>query len=389
MTRTAEALVTPELLVWARETARIPDHVAAQKLEVGFTLFKMWEDGGERPTFAQLKKIAWLYRRSVAVFFLPQPPSEPPPPTDYRRSEISGMTESSDLAFAIRSAHSRRDVALDLAVALGEEPLHFRLEAKRSDGASSVSLALRGALGVSVDEQFAWANAYAAFRGWRAAVERLGVLVFQFRGVEVSEARGFSIDLRPYPVAAINISDAIRARSFSLLHEMTHLLLGDGGLCDFHEGSASDDEHFCNVVAAETLVPREPLRSALAAMSRPAATSWRLDDIGYLSRRFWVSDEAMLLRLRELGEIEEGHGWGLWRALRDRRGEAKKPGFPRRVDVALAVAGPAFANLVFDGVHRDIVSLSDASDYLDLRVKHFPALEDALVSTRATAEGDE
>jgi hypothetical protein len=70
------------------------------------------------------------------------------------------------------------------------------------------------------------------------AVEDLGTLVIQTRDIEIGEWRGFSIVECPYPVIAANSSDWHRPRIFTLLHDLVHLGLQAGGLCDLHEAPA-------------------------------------------------------------------------------------------------------------------------------------------------------
>ena len=60
------------------------------------------------------------------------------------------------------------------------------------------------ALWLGIDTQMEWPNKWRAWHAWRAAVETIGVLVFQFPKVPLGEARGFSLLRFPLPVAAVN-----------------------------------------------------------------------------------------------------------------------------------------------------------------------------------------
>jgi Zn-dependent peptidase ImmA (M78 family) len=60
----------------------------------------------------------------------------------------------------------------------------------------------------------------------------------------------------------LNGGDAQVGRTFSLLHELCHLILRDGGLClpgDDRIREETDLEALCNRVAGATLVPAESL----------------------------------------------------------------------------------------------------------------------------------
>ena len=75
MARSIEALVKPEMLVWARESAGLPPQVAAKKIGIKSEKLEMWEKGEIRPTVAQLRKAASVYKRPTAAFYLPRPPA--------------------------------------------------------------------------------------------------------------------------------------------------------------------------------------------------------------------------------------------------------------------------------------------------------------------------
>jgi len=86
---------------------------------------------------------------------------------------------------------------------------------------------VRVALGVDREAQQSWSqDPYAPLRGWRDAVEALGVLVMQQGPVAVDEMRGFaSIEPESLPAILLNSKDDPRARAFTLLHELGHLAL--------------------------------------------------------------------------------------------------------------------------------------------------------------------
>ena len=251
MARSPKAIVDPALLVWARTTRRLEIEIAAKKLQVPPARLEAWEAGEASPSVSQLRKMADIYRRPLAMFFLPAVPVEPAEPHDFRRVQgAEAAALSAELSLAIRKARAQRETALELALSLGEEPRTLDLRVETSDAPEDVAAELRGLLGVTLDAQFATRNPHESLRLWRSAFEARGILVFQAGGVDVQEMRGFSVPGEPYPVIVVNSKDAPRARAFSLLHEATHLLLDEGGLCDFHEGPGTPQiEVFCNAVA--------------------------------------------------------------------------------------------------------------------------------------------
>ena len=77
--------VQPTLLSWARESAHLSlDDVAAAFKKPVYEI-EAWESGAKSPSYAQLEKLAYsLYKRPLAIFFLPTPPIEPKPEVEFR-----------------------------------------------------------------------------------------------------------------------------------------------------------------------------------------------------------------------------------------------------------------------------------------------------------------
>lgn len=86
MSRSTKALIKPELLVWARESAGMEISLTAKKLNVSEDKILDWESGSKHPTVKQLRKAAKVYKQSFAAFYLSEPPKVfRPPVKDYRR----------------------------------------------------------------------------------------------------------------------------------------------------------------------------------------------------------------------------------------------------------------------------------------------------------------
>ena len=76
MKREPVAGIQPEIFRWARTTCGLSVADVAQMLKRPSEEIEAWESGEEAPTYPQLEKLAYqIYKRPLAVFFLP-PPSE-------------------------------------------------------------------------------------------------------------------------------------------------------------------------------------------------------------------------------------------------------------------------------------------------------------------------
>jgi Zn-dependent peptidase ImmA (M78 family) len=371
-----EAIINPELLVWARDSASLSVEVAAKKAHVRPDLLAEWESGAARPTVNQLRLLAEAYKRPLAVFYLPKPPKSFDALRDFRGTSATTVKESPALAYEIRRAYERREIALDLLDELGETTSSAKLAAHKTSQPEEVASALRAILGVPLARQRQWNSEYTAFTNWRDAIEDVGILVFQTTGVPVGEARGFSISIQPLPVIAINGKDSYAGRIFTLMHELAHLALREGGICDLNEHGL---EVFCNAVAGSLLVPSEALLADAEIESAVKPRTWSEETIQRLSREFRVSREVIVRRLLTIGRATTSFYELKRRAYAAEL--AKRPqskGGPPPPVLAVARAGKFFTGVVVRSYTEGRITSADASDFLSLKLRHLPEVMKAL-----------
>ena len=85
-----EALVTPQLLQWARERRKLLLEEAAGKLSVNPDKLEKWEQGLGTPTFKQARNLAEKLYVPFGYLFLSTPPIEELPLPDFRT--VAGAT---------------------------------------------------------------------------------------------------------------------------------------------------------------------------------------------------------------------------------------------------------------------------------------------------------
>jgi Zn-dependent peptidase ImmA (M78 family) len=385
MARSIPALVKPALLAWARERSGIRLEEASAKAKIDVALLRAWEDGTEQPSIAQVRKLGEIYKRPLAVFFLQEPPHDFDAQREFRRLPgVTQQNESPEMRLALRTALFRREAARELYEQLGEPIPTFDAQVDPSENSERVGMRIRELLDVSWETQLEWPTAYAALNAWRAAVEKLGVLVFQSGDMEVDEMRGISITHGPLPVILLNSGDAPHGRIFTLLHEFAHILLANAG----HETSSLEGqrkpedqklERISNRFAAAALLPRAQF---LGEVERyPLAAQGDEESLRRLAlRRLKVSPETILRRLVELGRTRVSTYRTVRREWQQRswysppQGEG---GPPLEVRI-IASAGRPFVSLVLDSYKRNAVSSSDVSDYLGMQLKYIGRLSKQL-----------
>jgi Zn-dependent peptidase ImmA (M78 family) len=375
-----EAEVEPAILAWARSNAGLSIEEAAHSLQTKPERVLAWEEGERHPSMAQLRKMAATYKRLLSDFFLPAPPQDDPIPHDFRRlpGEVAHHY-SRALRYQLRLARQRREIALDLAAELEADlpmlpPVRLELGADPERAGAE----LRALLRVTLQTQRTWRNPRASYNAWRAALESAGTLVFQVTGVRPAEMLGFSLSDRPLPVIGVNRKLHLNSRTFTLLHEFTHILLERSGICDIDDSVQRPPEEqrpeiFCNAVAAAALVPRDALLAHPLVSPFPRARDWSEDELGSLGREFGVSNEVILRRLLTAGRTTPdfyGRRRAAWGRLFDTSDTASDPDADYKRNMPQEVIsdlGRPFTSLVVDSYLNSFTSLSDVSRHLGLR----------------------
>lgn len=392
------ALVKPQLLVWARERSRVRIEDAAKAANVSVERLSSWErdEDPALPTVSQLRLLAAKYRFPLAVFYLPEPPRDFAPLRDFRRlPDAEEDTITPNLAFHIRSAYERRELALELFEELGDRPKTFPLKATINDDPEEVGQALRDFLNADNTGQKNAARQNRAFDFWRRRMEEHDILVFVISGphfsVELSEMRGFAIAKPDLPVVVVNGRDYSQGgKSFTLLHELAHIILGESaisnGVAD-DLGTTTEEqriERFCDAVAAAALMPRDLVSSFMQAHGT-GEREWSDLELRTISRAIGVSREALLIRFVSL----KSASWDFYQEQRERFREEyrqaaeeksqkeKKPIAIKRPIMLMSWNGRGFTRLILRSYYDQRITLSEASSYLGAKVKHIPALERA------------
>lgn len=393
MARSVDALVNADILRWARNSAGFDLEDAARKLGVSSDKLAAWEEGSARPTIKQLFRLSNVYKRPATAFYLPEVPRKPTLQYqgDYRRLPgVANDEPSPNLIFALRRAEYRRRAAIDLhkdlALDIPDIPFLLSLDDDVEEGAREIRRFLDVPDEVQIEQ---WRKPNDAFNGWRAAIESVGVLVFQAQAIDILEMRAISIRERPLPFVLLNSADAINGRVFSLLHEFIHIVLRAEQRTDStRPAEAQQLEIFCNAVASAVLMPKHLV---VGIVEDRVEKSIDAEFVAGAAEALNVSREALSRRLVTLGYSDEA----FYRAMRMRyleeyreerarkRSEDKDVRIPYAVKIVNTV-GYHFSQLVLDGLVSDRITAKDAADFFGASAKHLPNIETLVERRKAT-----
>lgn len=369
------------MLVWARERAGLSVGQVGSALGKSADVIASWEAGTSAPTYVQLERLAYgIFHRPIALLFFPEPPSEPDPHQSFRTLpdfEIDDL--SAETRFRIRQARAIQLTLAELAERVNPSPRFILrdLQVVASDPATAARH-VREFLTIDLKTQRSWRSSRQAFLAWRAAVEGAGVFVFKdtFSQRDVS---GFSLYDSEFPIIYVNNSTAKARQTFTLFHELGHLLFHTNGVTKRDDryiralsGKPREIEVFCNRFAADFLVPEAGL----------AAEDLTPDDqnIARLARIFNVSREVILRRLLDRGlvtRVEYEAKAKQW--TDDYFDRASDEGGGDYYATRASYLSDAYTRLVFHRYYQGAIDIQDLARHLDVKIANVSNFEQAVL----------
>jgi len=392
-----EALVKPHMLKWIREKSGFDLFNAAKRIGIKPERLKEWEEGNRKPTIKQAIKMAEIYKRPLSLFYLNEPPKDFQVAMKDFRTLPPGLpgTYSPALLLEQRIAVSRRNLVMDLLGESISSDFPFLGTVSLESDPEKVGQNIRQRLNIDWKTQKKCKYESEALNWWGEAIENINVLVFhtnhQGNTVELEEARGFSISEPRFPVIVLNSKDSNSGRIFTLLHELVHLMLNEGGVCDCREHAVGEHirqvEMFCNHTAGAVLVPFDVLMKHEVVIEHRAQGKrflWEDAEIEALSSDFSVSNEVLLRRLLIFGLTSERFYQSKRKEYLERweriKKEVQSKGHPPHYRMKLRQLGKPFARTVFTAYYDRKITLSDVMDYIGVKTGVLKKMEVAAYS---------
>jgi Zn-dependent peptidase ImmA (M78 family) len=250
--------------------------------------------------------LASAARIPFGFLFLAAPPEEKLPLPDLRTVGSSPLSQPSvDLLDTVRNTLLKQSWYQEYLKQQGQQALDFVGSISVDAPVKQVAKAMHTVLQVDKKARTGTGDEY--LTALIAAADRGGILVMRNgvvgnntrRRLDVSEFRGFAVADQIAPLVFINNADALKARLFTLAHELAHLWIGSSGISSLPDSASRREERFCNAVAGEFLAPEDEFRKAWDGRA-----DWR-ENIGRLVSIFHVSNLVIARRARDLGFIDE------------------------------------------------------------------------------------
>ena len=220
------------------------------------------------------------------------------------------------------------------------------------------------------------------FTELKSHLEQKSIFVFltsKYKGwshVDNRAFRGLSMTHEVMPIIIMNDLDSRKAQSFTLIHELCHLIRGDTNI-DGENTADSKIEKWCDKLAGEILMPA-------SSSIWEYLTDTNLSEIKKLAKRFKVSPYAVLVRLRQLKKIDQQTYLSCESKLKQEYEDQRKKlqnksgGLARnRTREIKKQFGNTFVNAVLSAWRNQEITLHKATKLLGLkRPQQFLELED-------------
>lgn len=371
--------INPDRLAWCCADRGVTLEACAAEVGIAAANLEKVMAGEPGLTFNQLRKLAEFFGRGVLFFLEPGPVDEAQVHTPQFRTLANQKPElSARIKALIERVERQRAIFLSLREELDDAdlPRFAPPDLARLDIPAAARV-VRQWLGLADTNDF---------ESYRRAVEAKGLLVFQSNGytgkwqiAKESPILGFSLYDPECPVIVVKKQSAESRQSFTLMHELGHLLLHKTSSIDderdmhSHEGMERD----ANAFAGHLLVPDAFLKS-IRDSERPAEAAG-FDDWLAEQRKAWgVSGEVILLRLMGAGRLLR-RDYAAYRAWRDQPLAVKEEDRGNRKwrhREPMHVFGDTFVRTVLDSLSARNITLAKASSYLDnLKIKDVHQLE--------------
>lgn len=387
-----KAYITPNVLKWARKSARMTEEIAAAKVSVKVDRLKEWEAGTSQPTIKQAQTLAKAYKRPFALFFLPEIPRDFQPLQDFRKSGSKSLTTSS--IFIIREIQQKQAWISDVYSENQEEKLDFVGRFSIEDDPQSVAKDILDTLKINP----ALYKTDNPIKEWIDAAESNGIFVSRTSFIhsrlklDSEELQGFAIADAHAPFVFVNSDDWNAPQLFTLVHELAHIWIAETGISNEVEPDLKQKdkfhpvELFCNEVAANALMPKEII------LNFDSASFNNSKDVFKVAKQLGVSSFALLVRalnlniislpiyqkLKKQADIDFAEYLKREAEKKAKQKEKDKQGGPNYFLLQLNRNSRLFTQTVLDAFRGGFIEPTLASNLLNVQVNKFSKLESQL-----------
>jgi Zn-dependent peptidase ImmA (M78 family) len=378
--------ITGKVVEWAMRRSGLDAADVATQLGEAQAVIEGWINGTALPNKGQARALAGLLGRQVAFFLRPTFPVEGESGSQFRRATThrDRIVEAHERE-VVRRVQRRQLDAMSIFEDGGIAPPFLGM------GTGIGATLLRNAERQAEVVRRAWDAPepikYPSVLGsspvvrWAEFLGDHGVFVFRMRLMEQS-AEGITVFHRMCPAIVLNTNteSSDPRRVFTLFHELGHVVLRGGAICETTAPTGGPDvvERWCNAFAGAFLMPAEGVRVAIHKWFKDwSVQDADVTDVSAFAKRLRVSVLAAAVRLNQLGLLRDEMVALVKELPRKKRQPKESEEFSRSLaQLRLEEFGRDYARLVLRALDTDIIGPARAAGILRIDVSKFDQLRE-------------
>ncbi len=364
--------VNKNVLIWIRKTSGYSVEEIANKLKTSIDFINDVENGTEKLTLSQLKKLSSIYKKPVALFFLSKPKKEYNMPRDFRSIPEKNNIFDKKTISIINKARNIQNILKDLQKNINYKNREKIRRANINDNPENIANEYRQLFEFDENKQINFKNSYDVYKYLRHSIETFDVFTFQF-SIPIGDARGFTLNDEKPNIMVINSADKIEARIFTIMHEFGHIILGEGGidLPEENDSNQNDIERWCNRFASSFLLPE-----SLADDLFKNVDNITMDKtLVRLSNKYSISRLFLLVKMLNLNYITKDEFDSLKYSHKNEKKLNKKDKDKYSVipqeRTCVSQMGYKFISIVESNYQEDFITYNDVLDLLSIKSKNY------------------
>ena len=363
--------INSEMLIWARMESGLSLDELPKKMR---DRVDGWEKGMDHPTYKQLKDLGRYYKKPIAIFFFPEPPAMRDLSASFRTISPHNTTTSYHLLIPL--INEARVFQINLEELHNGENLAYSNFSAIDFGTDIATMVahVRNVFNVNVTEQKNIKRNDDHFEFWREQFSQIGIYVFKspFKNNEIS---GFCLYDETFPVIYINNSLSFTRQTFTLFHELCHIMCKTSGIDvideDLSNSSFSPEglhiEMMCNAFAGAFLVPDDDFREQV--YQKEPTTKF----VEELSKSYGVSREVILRKFLDHNiitrrEYQERSAEYTTDYVRRQRKTGEKTSGGDYYNTQASYKGKRYIELVFQKYYSNQISLNQTAQYMGMKI---------------------
>lgn len=382
-----QALINKETLKYIVDGKKVSKEYILKFCKCKSTQLDRWigVHNDDYPTIKQAKNLAKCLHIPFAALYMNSKDiklKSIPYIKNFRTVQDADNLDDSLLNLTIIDLLIERDFLIEAKKELGWESKPFCADIPKSNSSKVWADEIRRYFSLDSETQYNFSDTRQFYLYLRGKIEKKGIFIQCFKGLEVETIRGIAIYDDEMPVIGINHKDRYPGKLFSIIHEIVHIYKRQSSFCNDMDNSNDNiqEELFCNAVAGEVLVPETEIKNILNDEKLKNVSDMK--NIEFLSKKFSVSREVIIRRLYDTKLI----GWEQYEKFSDiikkeyetslekghsmRKNTVSKRAARNMSKTIIDSTSSEICKVLYEGYCEQVYDEIFISEYLGLNIEH-------------------